>query len=304
MPNFANLLKEAKVGRVQVIHEFLTNFDPFKNRLHCFYEGREDEIFYRTFIASRSNARLIAYFPGNKDEVYGVLAFVAKHAGCQQSLFFVDKDLSDVLGEQRPAHPRLFVTHYYSVENYLVREEVLGRFCRDFIQCRGVVCDHDQSCTDFAEALMTFYNLILPVMAWVIVMRRRGQKPNLRNLKLKTWFTFDSSLQIANKIKGNRISQLGAQTGINPIPGIGRDLRAALVDLRSREPKCVVRGHFESWFFVEYFKGLFERLKAAAEKQDGSASMIPAVEHSSFVALAVPSIAIPPDLAAFLVTNV
>ena len=165
MPNFASVLKEAKVGRVQVIHEFLTNWDPFKNRLHCFYEGREDEIFYRAFVTARSGAQLMAYICGSKDEVYGVLTSVASHPGCEQSLFFVDKDLSDVLNEIRQQHQRLFVTHYYSVENYLVRQEVLGRFCRDFIHCRGLVCDHNQSCADFATAVSDFYAHILPLMA-------------------------------------------------------------------------------------------------------------------------------------------
>jgi len=304
MPNFADLLKGAKSGRVQVIHEFLTNFDPSKHRLHCFYEGREDEIFYRNFISPRTEARLIGYICGNKDEVYSVFSFVARHPGCDQSLFFVDKDLSDLLREKRPAHARFFVTAYYSIENYLVQQDVLGRFCRDFIQCRGVVCDHDKACEEFGEGLRKFYDLILPIMAWVLVVRRRGQRPNLRNVELKSLFRFDEHLHICKKLKRSRIAHLCTVTGITPTPGIAGEMRAALVELRSHNPKTVIRGHFESWFFVEYIKGLFARIKTEAERQGGAASMIPAVEHTSFVPLAV--VVIPPsnELDAFLVSNI
>jgi Protein of unknown function (DUF4435) len=110
MPNFADLLREAKNGRVQVLHEFLTNFDPSANRVHCFYEGREDEIFYRNFVSARTTSRLISYICGNKRDVYSVCDAVANHRGYRQSLFFVDKDLSDLMNETWPAHSRLFTT--------------------------------------------------------------------------------------------------------------------------------------------------------------------------------------------------
>jgi hypothetical protein len=79
----------------------------------------------------------MGYVCGNKDEVYSVFSFVAKHPGFDQSLFFADKDLSDLLEEGRPSHARFFITSCYSIENYLVRQDVLARFSRDFIQCRG-----------------------------------------------------------------------------------------------------------------------------------------------------------------------
>jgi len=284
--------------------KFLTNFDPSADRIHCFYEGREDEIFYRNFISSRTGSRVIAYICGNKGDVYRVCDSVVNHHGYRQSLFFVDKDLSDVMNEVRPTHARMFTTSYYSVENYLVQREVFVNICHDFIQCRGVVCDHEEAGEHFSRALSGFYTLILPIMAWIIAVRRNGQAPNLRNIKLQGLFGFDSDLVI-RKIGGRgRISHLCTVTGITPTPGIARDIRRALVELRSHNPKCVVRGHFESWFFVSYMKALFDRLKVEAEKQGGTASMMPTVEQSNFVALAIPRIQIPPELDAFLSANV
>lgn len=304
MPNFADVLKEAKTGRVQVLHEFLTNFDPAKNRLHCFYEAREDEIFYRSFITPRTQARLFPYLCGNKDEVYAVFASVGKHRGYGQALFFVDKDLSDILKEARSMHARLFVTRYYSIENYLVSEEVLRRFCNDFIQCRGVVCDHEQSCADFTKALSAFYKLVLPIMAWIVAVRRIGQRPNLRNINLKVFLGFDEHLQVVRLKKRHRLAVLCNVTGAAPAAGLVRDLRKALMELRSHDPKSVVRGHFEAWFLVEYLKALFETLRLKTRERGGAATLIPAVEHSSFVPLAVPVISIPPDIDAFLAQNI
>ena len=184
------------------------------------------------------------------------------------------------MNEALPARDRLFTTSFYSVENYLVHEDVFVDLCRDFIQCRGLACDHEQAGKHFSHALSAFYDLILPIMAWIIAVRRSGQAPNLRNIKLQVLFKFDSDLRIQRIVRRDRIARLCTITGIAPTPGIAREIRKALIELRSYDPKCVVRGHFESWFFVAYMKALLERLRTEAQRQGGTAMMIPTVEHN------------------------
>lgn len=303
MSEFAEMLKAAKSGRVQVLHEFLTNFDPSSDRIHCFFEGREDEIFYRGFISSYTGCKIVAYICGNKRDVYAVCESVATHPGYRQSLFFVDKDLADLMNESYPLFERMFVTSFYSVENYLVRDDLFVRLCRDFIQCKGVVCNHDAVGDIFSAALAKFYALILPLMAWIVAVRRKGQSPNLRNIRLQTLFGLDSDLKPRKVMNRNRIAHLCTMCGITPIRGMAKDVREVLADLKARNPKQVVRGHFEGWFLVIYFKAFFERVKTEAENIGGTAAMLPSVEHTNFVALTVPHLQIPQDLNEFLQIN-
>jgi hypothetical protein len=165
------------------------------------------------------------------------------------------------------------------------------------------VCDHEKACEEFGEGLRRFYDLVLPIMAWILTVRRRGQRPNLRNVELKELFRFDEQLHICKRLKRNRIAYLCTVTGVTPAPGMALEIRTVLAEVRSRNPKSVIRGHFESWFFVDYIKGLFARIRTEAERQKGSAATIPAVEHKSFVPLAVVVIPPPSELDVFLAAN-
>jgi len=119
-------------------------------------------------------------------------------------------------------------------------------------------------------------------------------------MKLQTLFKFDNDLDIQKLVKRSRVSNLCTVTGITPTPGIAREIRKAMIELRSQPPKCIIRGHFESWLFVAHMKALFERLRTEAERQGGTATMVPTVEHTNFVPLAVPRIQMPAELDAFL----
>lgn len=125
--SFTDLLRDARSSRVSTFHKFLTNYDPSTDRVFAFVEGEADEPFYRAQIQKYvPDQRLIYIYncDGKKNVCDLYAEVVKKYPKCERVLFFLDKDVDDIVGAPWPADPRIFVTECYSIENYVV---TLGR---------------------------------------------------------------------------------------------------------------------------------------------------------------------------------
>ena len=191
------------------------------------------------------------------------------------------------------------MTDLYAIENYLACEPVVRRFFLDFVKLKKVDFDLDRILPQFDRQLKAFYRAVLPVMAWVVVVRRTGRRPVLTDVNLGDFLTWSES-GVARR-KGARILRsLGRVTKIEPRHGEWKQVRQTCRELRRLEPKRYVRGKFEAWFLLGFTRQLLEELSAMARESGGSISVSAQLSDSNFVQLLVRAVPIPQPLASFL----
>ena len=299
--SFVEKLREARSSSSAILQEFWTNYDPNLPRVHAFVEGDDDQVFYRIVLQARTanTQRLYIYRCQGKERVYEVFRKITDRLpSCKGILFFVDKDLDDIIGRPWPTDPRIFVTDVYSVENYLVSRQTFTQLMQDFVQFRGVNFDLEVLAAHFERELNNFYRRILPLMALVVLLRRLGHRPYLNDVQLGQIFGFSADSAVCSK-QGTRLAYLSRVCRI-PGPIRVHRLREVARELKRLPPKRFVRGKSELWFLVEFVKRAFDHLQHLAAEAGGSVRFRNPVEHSNAIAILANRIATPLQLDLFL----
>lgn len=264
MKNFLDILREARESTSSVFAQFLVAYKTLGNDIHCFFEGPEDECFYRTHIERQLPKNFVfqSYRCKNKDDVYITHAKISSRIHDQRRVvFFVDKDLDDILETVRPQDSNIFSTNYYSIENYVVNTTILKRVVREIFH------EFDQEKISAAAAAFEtqhkhFNKSITGVMVWIIAARRSNLSPNIKNINLDNLFIIDKDLsfitatafhdmvdlyKFLEKSAGVRLSE----EQLKLCPSIN-------IDVNKLDPKCYIRGKFELWFMVRFLARLQE----------------------------------------------
>jgi Protein of unknown function (DUF4435) len=302
---FIDVLRAARSSRVAILHEFLTQYDASSGRVHAFFEGHDDIAFFipalKRYVAA--GTLVIPYRCEGKARVYEAFSEITERIpGVRSVFFFVDKDLDDILGLPWPTDPRVFVTDVYSVENYLVARSTLTSLLRNAVRLRDVTFDEAVILHQFEEQLARFQRLMLPVMAWILIARRAGAKPNLANVSMVDicGITGDCEVRAA---RGKRLKALLRNAGVAETGSLFRLMRHTVKELRRLPPKRIVRGKFEAWFFVEFWKHLVRQLVSLAQESGGKATVKLTLEHGNFVPTLAAHGALPRSLELFLETH-
>jgi hypothetical protein len=299
---FANILREARTSRAAVLHAFWTQYDPRKERVHAFVEGQDDEVFYRRFLEDYISARSRLYFYRceGKQRVYEAYAQITqRYADIRSVLFFVDKDLDDVLGLPWPTDPRVFVTDVYSIENYLISGDVLENFYRDAVRITVVEIPSSTVAERFELALARFHAFALPLMAWILTVRRAGLRPNLSNVDPGRLFLLTDDCAIGPPPR-KRLAYLARATGVEPLAGAFRRVSQGRRELSRIPAKRIVRGKFEAWFLVAFWKRLMKHLQDITREAEGNVRVRLSLEESNLVPSLVRHARIPRSLELFL----
>lgn len=300
--SFVEELRRARTGATPILHEFLTNYDPELPRIHAFVEGDDDVVFYKTVLQARvkGKRRVYTYRCGGKERVYEAFRqVVARFSKCRGTLFFVDKDLDDILGRPWPTDPRIFVTDVYSVENYVVSPSALAILLNEFVSFRGVHFDIEVLLRQFEKELLRFHKLLTPLMALITWSRRLGLRPNLENLRLGQLFDFSAE----GRVRVSRLDRLEyvCRTAGITVPGSAKErISETTEELKRLPPKRFVRGRFEIWFFVEFFKRLIAQLERSALEVTGKVRLRSPIEHGNILPILAGRIEIPEILDRFL----
>jgi hypothetical protein len=301
---FEDVLRAARSSRAAVVHEFLSQYDPRGRRVHAFFEGHDDEIFHTQFLRPRLPAgyRLTPYRCDGKSKVYAAFEEITRlRPSAKLVLFFVDKDVDDLVGAAWPTDPRIFVTDVYSVENYLVTRQVFERHISTAIRVVGVTFEREAILSHFDRELAEFRKAILPVMAWAIACRRAGRKFQLKTIRVERLVRFTDDCRVRRE--RGRFAQLEKMTQVTT-GNQTRALRPQLLELSKLEPQRVIRGKWEAWFVVRFFGDLVQRLSAVAKEAGGRIEIkVLPVTEGSVVATLVPHLDIPHGLERFLDTH-
>jgi len=299
---FIDMLRSARESRVAVLHEFLAQYDPMQKRVHAFFEGYDDITFFSAHIERflPEGFRLITYRCEGKSRVLEVFVEITRRTpDIRLALFFVDKDLDDVLGTPWPTDPRIFTTDVYSIENYVVNSDALTKLYRDHVRPKGIAFNDAEIAEDFDKQLVVFHRRMLCVMGWILVLRRAGQRPNLSNLDLSVLYRVLPGGRL-RPIRGTRLRELTRITGVPPQPRCGSRVRDAVRELARMPAKRIVRGKFEAWFFVQYWRALTEYLRKLSVESGGRVQVKLSVTGSTLVPALTPYTVTPRALELFL----
>lgn len=268
MDFFNKLIQQANEPEID-LNIFIMQYSNQRNEVFLFFEGNDDESFYINFIDNllpKGFSRKIYHCKG-KEKVYDNFSQLDwTYYNKNRILFFVDKDFSDILSKIYPIDSNIYVTDYYSIENYLVSEYMIERMFKEF-------CHEKESRVDifklhFIKQLEEFYKLMLMVISWIIYLRESNSKANINNIKLSNIFHFvqeQDSLQIKKKISDDEIFKyLDTSTGFNTPPNAHNSISNIHDKLKTiPEPKTYIRGKYELWFLVEYYLRLINCINSS-----------------------------------------
>lgn len=298
---FLNYLKESTKSAVVTRTKFMQQYRPKDNSIHIFYEGKDDPSFYSNFIEpyKRKYQRIYYYNAHNKTGVY------LNHSKLDWSqyeknriLFFVDKDLSDLLNESFTTDRNIFVTRFYSIENYLVSKTLCARCLRELM---GIEDDKliYKITKEFSHCLYLYHNEIRPIMAMILYYRSIHEPLNLNNLDLSKLFSFKKGIHRIVGITEYFVKNAGLATNMS-YTEIKRNLN---ILLNIANPKVYVRGKFELWFFVYFLNSLPSILNKDKVKGEPRYKLNINLSPSTAVQVLAPRLRIPPELKGFLDAN-
>jgi hypothetical protein len=223
------------------------------------------------------------------------------------TLFFVDKDLSDILNESWEKAPNIYVTDYYSIENYLVSAEILYRIWMELFRFRPDFMEFDSVYrTKFHEELERFYQFARPIMAWSIYLRRQGKRPNINNINFSRFFTIrdDLTLEKTEEIRTTSEIQLLERVCGETTPEEWlTDAKLIMEELQEFPPKTYLRGKLELGFFVRFVNALLGYLRSNLAQDGGSVSTKTPLTEENAIEILGPRSRIPLSLEKFLQEN-
>lgn len=290
--------------------KLLQNYKFEETSFHIFYEGDDDKSFYTNYIENylKNEHKVFYYNCKNKDGVYNNYAKInwTKYIK-SRVLFFVDKDHSDFIKERRLVESNIFVTKYYSIENYIVNENILNRILTELLNIEDSETV-DQILNSFAVQLQIFVQQMLIITSWILYHRLQNNKPNLNNINLSDIFHIKPDLRIKRKaLPKNKklIKYLDQVTSVKTNSNCWKDLLQLckmLVNINNY--KVHLRGKFELWFLVKYSNQLPTLLNASRLKGDKKYKYKTTICIDNAVSIMAPRLIIPNDIEKFLDDNI
>jgi hypothetical protein len=125
----------------------------------------------------------------------------------------------------------------------------------------------------FESSLKRFHEKILPLMAWILLAKRLGLRPNVNNLRLQRFLEMDDDLD-PSSIKEAMVT---VRTDCScPLNAPLRTWIQQIRRFRLNHPKKYVRGKFELWFFCRFLNLVFQGLRRGdGERPSGSIQITP-----------------------------
>lgn len=263
------------ISYIQLLQEYVSNGET----LHIFVEDEDDFQFYRHWIGRIYTKHLLFYYPQKGKQ--NVLDFYSRidwnrFRKCRL-LFFYDKDFDDFLNVQHVVDVNVFCTKHYSIENYLVTDEVLQILIEEVYGCKQQeIVEH--LLDDAKEKYSTFIDALLVVTAWILVYRKKNADVDLDGLTFGNFFHIDKTNLVTKRYKcSNSYRAIIQDRNVPPSEKAvlrdkklktlleeraeadpsSYDFRLALVNYRQlkviKNKKAYVRGKYELWFLIEVF---------------------------------------------------
>ena len=252
-----SLHREALESGSAGYHQFLTRYSTTAKVVYGFVEGKDDPCYYRGFIEQLipDDWEVELWPAGSKRKVYGIYSMISWVRFPKQRIcFFVDRDFVGLISENAVADCNIYVTDDYSIENSLVKRSTCVRILTEVLGL-GMV-DHgelESVCDLFEAELERFMMEVIPITAWMLLWKRRGQTAYISNIKMNDLFSVRGG-QLRRKVldRGATVTEYLHSRCRVPY---GNDVSARQVEVELREGAAYrrfTRGKFVLWFLVEF----------------------------------------------------
>lgn len=277
--DLAETLREEARQPHAVFHQFLLLIG--KASQDCqflFYEGSEDPAFYTGHMLARLDGREYHEFVCNgRQGVLKVNELCSRDGrAADRAIYFIDKDHCDIMNPEEKLPGQVFMTGYYSFENYLVCKQSFRRFWSERLHLHSGDPRYDDYLSLFERLHDSFLLRMHVLMAIVLIGRGIDKSPpaklNLNNVNLEKVIALDLVkgrvhwMQNGGKhfLASSNMTASGIQVRGDAIRTVFRAY------LRGRDPKSFVRGKYELWFFVRFLslisRELSDRVRARAAR--------------------------------------
>lgn len=300
--SFLDELRSSRETPTTAYHLFLLNHPKGTGAVHAFFEGNDDSSFYLNFLNHYTEDRyqLFIYKCGNKKSVYETYEKIYAHGFPEFILlFFVDKDLYNFLDIKTPVSDNIFVTDYYSIENYLVNDYSLQRIWFDILHLPNQDGQFEIVRAKFIAELRKFYEIFQPIMCWIIYTMRCNLKPNFNNINVTKLLIFDDQLEL-NILPDNILAELEKCCGINTPENFENEVGEIKREIEKHDPKMYVRGKFELWFLVKFVEKLIPIIRNCYQNEGEKIKVVTVITEENAIEILGPRIPIPQTLSSFL----
>lgn len=221
------------------------------------FEGDDDKIVYYQWIRRAKSGLSYASFPcGGKDQVLRLLDSVrSDQTGLSEGVFFfVDRDFDDLKG--RAPGAELFVTNCYSVENYLVCDEVLDELLKIEFHCHASAEIRQQ----VRELFSNVFNQFLAVCREVNLRLYAARMHGLPMKPLTSKLGHIAAVSLGEVLPGSRpVAEVVAIEG-ELSEG---EIQAAVATFDELDPPSRYRGKYNLMFFTRWLDELSDDAAAA-----------------------------------------
>lgn len=197
-------LRQERDGRTVPLQQFLSEFKKDAKVCYGFVEGKDDPSYYRTVIKNRINndCKILLYPSGGKGNVKYVYEEIHKRdLPNNRIVYFMDRDLSSVIEDGNIIiDSHVYITDNYSIENDILNSDTLESVMQDLLGFSATPMEEIEKVKKlYNEQLLDFETKMLPIMANIIVWKRKRIKPaNYSQLKINKLF----------KVKDGSLSQI------------------------------------------------------------------------------------------------
>lgn len=313
--DYAVALRQERNIAHAVFHSVILALSKSKTSdIFLFFEGEDDPAFYqshiRIFLHGFNHNSFICYGRSEVLKVFDLITNDSRAIG--RSLFFIDKDHNDVLGAPTPIARNIFQTTLYSIENYLVSEEIFSAYWSEILHLDTTDPRKIAYQEQFRRTYVAYSKRMCTLMAFILYARGfEGavvRKLNLNNVRLELMFrlNFDDATCRYQAGAGKHFA-IATNVRDHPISACNSEIRRILRScVRTRTTKEIVRGKYELWFFVKFLQNVSHQLSSRqAAKASGLRRATPKIFISIENAVEILSSRLncPPELSEFLKVN-
>ena len=244
---------------IKILSQYKTN----DNTIFCLVEGVEDNSFYRHFFEIYKENIPVKYIVcnGKQNVIDNYNDLDWQFYDKKRILFFIDKDFDDYIEIETLNDENVFITDYYSIENYLVDEKILEKFITDncLITSESVI---QLAVENLKKQHKIFVKQLKMISAWMMYCRKNNFEVCFNDIKMSDLFKIDNDGKLIKKSLStyrSKFEYLCDKTQSNHF-NIA-EIRFFYNKIKEEtKPKKYIRGKYELYFMFMYLKYISENV--------------------------------------------
>ncbi len=244
---------------IKILSQYKTN----DNTIFCLVESVEDNSFYRHFFEIYKENIPVKYIVcnGKQNVIDNYNDLDWQFYDKKRILFFIDKDFDDYIERETLNDENVFITDYYSIENYLVDEKILEKFITDncLITSESVI---QLAVENFKKQHKIFVKQLKMISAWMMYCRKNNFEVCFNDIKMSDLFKIDNDGKLIKKSLStyrSKFEYLCDKTQSNHFNIT--EIRFFYNKIKEEtKPKKYIRGKYELYFMFMYLKYISENV--------------------------------------------